>query len=354
MLECRIKKKLGNFTLDVDITANDGVTALLGASGSGKSMILKCIAGIIKPDSGLIRLGNVTLFDSENKINLLPRKRHTGFLFQDYALFPNMTIENNIYCGTDKTAKKSQRKEKVKEIAEIFRISPHLNKYPYQLSGGEKQRSALARIFAGKPDILMLDEPFSALDSHLRWELETELTEIFSKFKKTVLYVSHNRNEVYRLCDNITVLNEGKSLISKGKKELFDNPEYVQAAKLTGCKNIIKVEPKENMLYVPDWNTYIECKSPYDVNYIGIRANHIKPLFTFNPMTKEDKKQIAAAFPFEIISEISDTFTDILMVRRKESFSVPLRWEMSKEDREILRKMPQELVILKKSILYLR
>jgi molybdate transport system ATP-binding protein len=354
MLECHIKKKLGSFTLDADLTANDGVTALLGASGSGKSMILKCIAGIVKPDSGLIRLNGVTLFDSENKINLPPQKRNTGFLFQDYALFPNMTIGKNIYCGTDKTMKTFERREKVEEVAEVFQISSHLNKYPYQLSGGEKQRSALARIFAGKPDILMLDEPFSALDSHLRWELEAELKEIFSKFKKTVLYVSHNRNEVYRLCDSITVLSEGKSLISKNTQELFDNPEYIQAAKLTGCKNIIKVVAKQDMLYIPDWNTYIECNSPGEIRSIGVRANHIKPLFSVMRMTEEERKKISAAFPFEIISETRDTFTDILTVRRKDSDCSPLRWEMSKDDRELLRKMPQELAIVKKSILFLR
>jgi molybdate transport system ATP-binding protein len=350
MLECSLKKKIGHFNLDVNLSANDEVTAILGASGSGKSMVLGCIAGIVNPDSGFIKLNNKVLFDSEKKINLPPQKRKTGLLFQDYALFPNMTIAENIYYGTDKKLTKTERNEKMITIAETFRINKHLEKYPNELSGGEKQRSALARIFAGNPDILMLDEPFSALDSHLRWELEDELREIFAKFLKTVLYVSHNRNEVYRLCDTVSVLSKGKSIVTKNKNELFQNPEYYQAAKLTGCKNIINVSVKNERIYVPDWDEYVNIETHEQIKSIGIRANHIHP---YQSVTKE-KEAICISFPFEIVSEIHDTFTDILLVRKKGTFSAPLRWEMPKKSRENLRNIPQVLAITKDSVLCLK
>lgn len=213
MLVCKIKKTLSGFTLDVDIKTEYRVTALRGASGCGKSMTLRCIAGVVKPDEGYIELNGKVLFDSEKKINLPPQKRKVGFLFQDYALFPNMTVRQNIMRG----ARDKSRREKIiiaEEMAKKFRIDSHLDKYPHQLSGGEKQRCALARIFAGTPDILMLDEPFAALDSHLREELEIELEMLFDRFTKPILYVSHNYDEVRKLCDCVVAMNYGKSGIS--------------------------------------------------------------------------------------------------------------------------------------------
>jgi len=223
MLVCNISKNLSGFSLDVNIVAKSGATALMGASGSGKSMTLRCIAGISKPDKGRIELNGVVLFDSEKKINLPPQKRNTGFLFQDYALFPNMTVRQNIMTGV-KNKTGHEKRTIAEELAETFHITPHLNKHPSQLSGGEKQRCALARIFAGSPDILMLDEPFAALDSHLRYELEPELAELVKRFNKPVLYVSHNRSEVYRLCENIVIMNGGKNEVFGDKRSVFKNP----------------------------------------------------------------------------------------------------------------------------------
>ena len=218
MLLCEIEKNLKGFSLNVNINTKSGVTALMGASGSGKSMTLRCIAGVSKPDRGHIELNGKVLFDSEKNINLPPQKRNTGFLFQDYALFPNMTVRQNIMTGSKEKSHR-ERQSAAEELAQTFHLSPHLDKYPHQLSGGEKQRCALARILIGSPDILMLDEPFTALDSHLRWELEMELAALFRSFTKPVLYVSHNRDEVYRLCNDIAIINGGKSEISGEKWE---------------------------------------------------------------------------------------------------------------------------------------
>lgn len=346
-LECKITKKLGAFTVDIDITASTGITALMGASGSGKSMTLRCIAGVSKPDSGKITLDGNTLYDFEKKINMPPQKRQVGFLFQDYALFPNMTILHNIMCGANKE-KKEKRKRIAEDLAETFHITAHLHKHPHQLSGGEKQRAALARILAGTPEILMLDEPFSALDSHLRWELENELASVFQRFAKTVLYVSHNRDEVYRLCDNVIILNKGKNEVSGSKWELFKNPITVQAARLTGCKNIVPCTAKGTKIVVPDWGAEFDAdgKTP---EFVGIRANLL------TPASLAEKEKIAAVFEFEIVREIEDTFTNILYVRKKgTNLPAVLRWEMPKKSRAALQGMPQELAFLRENLLFLR
>jgi molybdate transport system ATP-binding protein len=352
VLACNIQKKLRGFSLDVNVAAKPGVTALMGASGSGKSMTLRCIAGISKPDSGRIVLNGVTLFDSTKGINLPPQARNTGFLFQDSALFPNMTARRNIMTGARKRPRR-ERADAVAELAETFHMSPHLDKYPHELSGGEKQRCALARIMAGSPDILMLDEPFAALDGHLRWELELELAAAFRLFRKPVIYVSHNRDETYRLCDNIAIIDHGKNETARDKWELFENPVTVQAARLTGCKNIAAAEVRGSRIFVDSWGIDFDCGNAcgnaidMTVRHTGIRANHIVPAST----AKAD--ETAASFPFEIVNEIEDTFTCILMVRKRDTDLPPIRWEMPKKDRAALREMPQELALLRKRILLL-
>ncbi|AUS95888.1 hypothetical protein CDQ84_15990 [Clostridium thermosuccinogenes] len=202
-----IKKKLKDFKLEVSFESKDGVTALSGSSGSGKSMTLKCIAGIVKPDWGYIELDQKVLFDSDKGINLPPQQRHVGYLFQNYALFPNMTVERNIGCAI----RRKNKSETIKEYIKRFRLKGLEKRYPFELSGGQQQRAALARAFASQPEILMLDEPFSALDSYLKRELEQEMIEFLSDFKGVVLFVSHNWDEVLRLCDRVVFISEGKS-----------------------------------------------------------------------------------------------------------------------------------------------
>ncbi|MCL1932042.1 MAG: ATP-binding cassette domain-containing protein [Treponema sp.] len=351
MLLCEIEKNLKGFSLNVHINTKSGVTALMGASGSGKSMTLRCIAGVSKPDRGHISLNGKVLFDSEKKINLPPQQRNTGFLFQDYALFPNMTVRQNIMTGV-KARKCLEKQAAAEELARTFHLYPHLDKRPHQLSGGEKQRCALARIVAGSPDILMLDEPFTALDSHLRWELEMELAALFRGFPKPVLYVSHNRDEVYRLCDDIVIMNNGKSEVSGDKWSLFKNPLTIQTARLTGCKNIApaaKMDAAGTKIAVPDWGVEFSPDKPQpDIQYAGIRANHIVPA------SAAHKDEIAASLSFEIVNEIEDTFTVILMVRKRGTDLPPIRWEMRKKDREALRSAPQELALLREHILFLK
>ena len=167
MLSVNIEKKLDLFTLQADFSCDSGSLALFGASGAGKSMILKCIAGIEKPDKGIIKMNDNVLFDSERHINLPPQKRRIGYLFQDYALFPNMTVMQNIQTGM-RNIPTHERKEKALDLIKMFRLEGLDHKRPATLSGGEKQRTALARIFASSPEVLLLDEPFASLDTHLK------------------------------------------------------------------------------------------------------------------------------------------------------------------------------------------
>ena len=164
-LTARIKKRDGDFLLDVAFTAGDGERlALLGASGSGKSVTLKCLAGIHRPDEGRIEVDGRVLFDSASGVDLSPQRRHVGYLFQQYALFPNMTVEQNIAVA-------AQDRGAVEELLHRLQLQEHRHKLPRQLPGGQQQRAALARVLAAQPQVLLLDEPFSALDTHLQGEL---------------------------------------------------------------------------------------------------------------------------------------------------------------------------------------
>lgn len=208
MLYVDIEKRLDRYTLKAKFECNGASLALFGASGAGKSMTLKCIAGIEKPDRGVIQLNDKILFDSEKKIDLPPQKRKVGYLFQEYALFPNMTVSGNITAGMRKLPKQA-REQKLRELTERFHLNGMENRRPDTLSGGEKQRVALARIFASSPETLLLDEPFSSLDTLLKYQLIPYIREIITDFGGETLMVSHDIDEVRQLCNVITPITEG-------------------------------------------------------------------------------------------------------------------------------------------------
>lgn len=199
MLEVQIYKKLAEFDLDVSFQVNDNILGLMGASGSGKSMTLKCIAGIETPDQGRIVLNDRVLFDSEKKINVPIQKRNVGYMFQSYALFPNMDVYENISVGL-RARKVKDVDIVVRKVMKQFQISELASRYSKQLSGGQRQRVALARLMAYEPDVLLLDEPFSALDEDLKEDLLRELKSEL-QISKPVVFVSHNKEEVNELCD---------------------------------------------------------------------------------------------------------------------------------------------------------
>lgn len=208
MLEVQIYKKLAEFDLDISFQVNDNILGLMGASGSGKSMTLKCIAGIETPDQGRIVLNNRVLFDSEKKINVPIQKRNVGYMFQSYALFPNMNVYENISVGL-RARKVKDVDIVVQKVMQQFRIFELASRYPKQLSGGQRQRVALARLIAYEPDVLLLDEPFSALDEDLKKDLLQELKSEL-QISKPVIFVSHDKEEVNELCDLKYKIKQGE------------------------------------------------------------------------------------------------------------------------------------------------
>lgn len=208
MLYVDIEKRLNRFTLKAKFTCDQNTLALFGASGAGKSMTLKCIAGIEKPDRGVIQLNDKVLFDSEKKINLPPQKRKVGYLFQEYALFPNMTVSGNINTGMRKLPK-SDRENTLHELIEQFQLNGLESRRPDTLSGGEKQRVALARIFASKPEVLLLDEPFSSLDTMLKLQLIPYIRDVITEFGGETILVSHDIDEVRQLCGTLSPISNG-------------------------------------------------------------------------------------------------------------------------------------------------
>jgi molybdate transport system ATP-binding protein len=321
-IEVQIKKKLGNFQLDVAFSIGDDVLALLGGSGCGKSMTLRCIAGIEKPDEGRIVVNDTVFFDSEKKINLPPQKRKVGMLFQNYALFPNMTVEQNILTGLKRERNKAVKKEKVAQSIQAFHLTGLEKQLPHQLSGGQQQRVALARILVSDPAILMLDEPFSALDSYLRWEMEQELTQRLKEFHGTTLFVSHSRDEVYRVSDHVAVYGHGNIEVVDTKNNVFANPRTWQAALLTGCKNLSMVTRQGSSCHVEDWDLDLTLPEEADFDCVGIRAHSLRAAEGPGVNT----------FRYEIVQEVPDTFNLVRMIRPAGTTPKELiRWAIPKE-----------------------
>ena len=270
-----IEKRLGGFHLRVKVETDGEVLALLGASGCGKSMTLKCIAGVETPDRGKIVLNGRTLFDSEKKINLPPQKRRVGYLFQQYALFPNMTAAQNITCAL-RHLPHGEKSARLAELVKTFRLEGLEHLRPAQLSGGQQQRVALARIFASRPEALLLDEPFSALDSYLRWQLELSLMDTLQSYAGDVLFVSHSRDEVYRLCQSVCVLSGGLAEAKMPVRDLMDAPATRAAALLSGCKNVSRARRAgEYAVECLDWGVTLRTAQQVgeDVTFAGYRAH---------------------------------------------------------------------------------
>jgi molybdate transport system permease protein len=276
-----IQKRLDNFYLQVAFNTDKQPLGLLGSSGAGKSMILRCLAGIETPNKGRIILNGRVLFDSEKNINIPIHQRQIGFLFQNYALFPHMNVAQNITFGLPKYL---NAKEEVEKQLIAMQLQGFGDRYPHQLSGGQQQRVALARALASKPEALLLDEPFSALDTHLRSQLEQQVAEILDDYSGVTLFVTHNMEEAYRLCPNLLVLEQGKAAHYGSKYEIFQHPASVNVAQITGCKNFSRaniLSPQQ--IEAIDWGCTLEVreKIPAKLSHVGIRAHHL--IFTKDP-----------------------------------------------------------------------
>ncbi|MBU7583779.1 MAG: molybdate ABC transporter permease subunit [Nostoc sp. TH1S01] len=273
-----IEKKLPSFHLQVSFSTNEQPLGLLGGSGAGKSMILRCIAGIETPTRGRIVLNGRVLFDSEKGINVPSRDRRIGFLVQNYALFPNMTVAENIAFGLPKKLSAGSERSQIEEQLIAMQLPGLGDRYPHQLSGGQQQRVALARALASQPEALLLDEPFSALDTHLRNQLEQQMTETLADYQGVALFVTHNMDEAYRVCPNLLVLEQGQAVHHGSKYEVFQHPASVSVAQLTGCKNFSRaVAQGTQTIQALDWGCHLEVVQaiPDELSHVGIRAHQL-------------------------------------------------------------------------------
>ncbi|MBW4517272.1 MAG: molybdate ABC transporter permease subunit [Timaviella obliquedivisa GSE-PSE-MK23-08B] len=272
-----IQKQLHHFPLNISFSADQDPLGMLGGSGAGKSMILRCIAGVETPTQGQIVLNGRVLFNSERKINLPSRDRRIGFLVQNYALFPHMTVAQNIAFSLPKMRSQQVQQQVSAQLA-AMQLAEYGDRYPHQLSGGQQQRVALARALASQPEALLLDEPFSALDTFLRSQLEQHMITQLTDYPGVTLFVTHNLEEAYRVCPNLLVLHQGQAIAQGAKQAIFDRPETYTVAQLTGCKNFSRaVALSSTQIEAIDWGIQLQVAEPIPraLAYVGIRAHQI-------------------------------------------------------------------------------
>ena len=276
-LEIRVEKALEAFNLEVEFCAGHGALGLLGASGAGKSMTLRMIAGIVTPDRGRIVLNGRVLYDSATGEKIFAAQRKIGVVFQDYALFPRMTVAENVGFGLS-MLKEQERQVRVQRQLERMRIIELADRYPPEISGGQRQRVAIARSMAIEPDALLFDEPFAALDPHLRRQTEEQLRETLAGYNGAVIFVTHDMEEAFRFCSDLLVLDSGKVIASGPKHQLFERPQTVVAARLTGCKNIAPARRvAADRVAVDAWNCELRAAKPVPegLTHLGIRSHQI-------------------------------------------------------------------------------
>ncbi|UOE93199.1 ATP-binding cassette domain-containing protein [Alkalihalobacillus sp. LMS39] len=282
MLHVNIQKKVRSFHLDVRFDISNGITGLLGPSGSGKSLTLQCLAGIQKPDSGEISLNNHFFFHKANRISVKTQQRKIGFVFQHYALFPHLTVKQNIEYGMFELPKK-ERQQKAEVWIQSMDLIGLEHHFPSQLSGGQQQRTALARTLATKPDILLLDEPFSALDTALRSKLTNELIQLVEQhFHGPVLLVTHDIEEAYHVCHSLVLLHNGKVKQTGKTPDVFLHPQSYEAAQLLGCRNLFPItsfEPSSGIVFINENISFHVDKTVSNTpTYIGIHPHDIHVL----------------------------------------------------------------------------
>lgn len=333
-----LQKRLANFDLDLTFQVKGSALGILGGSGAGKSMLLRCLAGMETPTKGQIVLNGRVLFDANQGINIPSRDRRIGFLVQNYALFPHMTVAQNIAFGLPKSLSGSEVRQRVADQLAAVQLQGFGDRYPHQLSGGQQQRVALARVLASEPEVLLLDEPFSALDTHLRHQIEQEMIARLRGFSGVSLLVTHNLEEAYRVCQDLLVLETGQALAYGPKHDIFERPGVLGVAQLTGCKNISLTEVMaEQEILAIDWGIQLRLMEPLPdrLAYVGIRAHQIQ--FT-------DQSHLDNTFPcwLAAISETPHRMTVFLKFNDQPTHpqDYHLQAEVFKEKWEVLKQKP--------------
>ncbi len=322
-IEVEIEKAFKDFYFKVAFQSDSSTMGILGASGSGKSMTLRCIAGIETPDRGRIVINGKTVYDSEKGINQKPQERRIGYLFQNYALFPAMTVEQNIGCGF--RGKKAEQRERVQNFIERYHLKGLEHHLPSQLSGGQQQRAALARMMIGEPEMILLDEPFSALDSYLKDVVQRDMQEFLKEYTGDFLLVTHSRDEAFKFCQDLTLLKEGKTLIFGKTRDLFLQPQLVEAARLTGCKNYSRIERMDvHHVYALDWGLSLKTELPVqkDMTHVAVRGHWMRPA----------EQEGENCFRVEVAECIETTFEHQYRVRNAGGKDTQPLWWMRPKD----------------------
>lgn len=339
-LKVDIRKRFGDFTLDVAFDASNETLGFLGASGCGKSLTLRCIAGIETPDEGKIVVNDTVFFDKaankKARVNLKPQERKTALLFQNYQLFPNLTVEQNVAAGLNPKLDASTRSALVNEQLVRFGLEKFRKRYPLQLSGGQQQRVALARMLAAKPGILMLDEPFSALDAHLKSALEQDLQQLFERFDGSILYVSHDIDEAFRFCDRIAVVHDGHLEEIDRKERIINDPQTLATIRLSGCKNTTEATYIDaHHAFLPQWRITVTSPKTLttDVKYCGMRAKFIEYAEEGDPNAYRVRVDHVSDSRFErtlLITFLNEETNSDANSLSKDSAHVPIQWHLSK------------------------
>ena len=287
-IELSIKKKLftatGEFSLNAQLKIDHGeMVSFFGPSGVGKTTILRIIAGLTEADEGYLKVGDSLWFDTRKGYSLSPRKRKVGFVFQDYALFPNMNVRDNI-----RFAQEFPDKEYIKELIDIFGLTVLQNRKPSMLSGGQRQRVALARALARKPGILLLDEPLSALDHETRIVLQDEILKVHKLWGITTILVSHDLTEVFRLCNRIIVLKHGRIVEDGHPNDIFDHSKI--SGKIQFIAEVLKVENNDfvNIITLLVGNSPVKvavCNSSHEHYIAGDKVLVVSK--AFNPILQK-------------------------------------------------------------------
>ncbi len=340
-LEVRFEKRLASFTLAPDFSCDAEPLAILGPSGAGKSMTLRCIAGLEQPDEGRIRLGGRILFDSKAGINVPARQRGIGLLFQNYALFPHLTVAENVAFGLKNASRGERESRAQKQIAGVD-LEGLERRLPRELSGGEQQRVALARALAIEPQALLLDEPLSALDTYLRSKIEQQLISTLAQFGRPALYVTHNIEEAYRIAAKLVVLSKGRVVANGAREEVFRAPPTLEVALLTGLKNFSRARAVDGgSVEALDWNCVLHCGAARATGaaYVGIRAHYIG--FAF----EKGEPSTANTFPCWLVRTSETPFHATLYLRLHNppdgSGHYHLQAEVTKEQWALFKNRPQ-------------
>jgi molybdate transport system ATP-binding protein len=324
MLEASFEKRIGGFHLHVNFSTHMEFLAILGESGCGKSLTLKCLAGLLTPDKGKIVLNGKILFDSDKKINLPPGKRNVGYMFQNYSLFPNMNVIENIACGIKK--RRPDTKMRISYLIQKFHLDGLEHHFPNQLSGGQQQRVAFARMIASEPKLVLMDEPFSALDSSLKWKLKMNLMDMLENYKGDTLLVSHDKDDVFNFCNKVSILEKGKMQKIYPMKRIYNNPNTLAEARLSGRYNISRVVKLDaNTLKAVDWNIEIQYPQNFNekIRYVAIKPEHISLVI---PTEKGN------AMKCTVKREIQCSDSNIVQLENYTGSSEYIRWKPNHEE----------------------